>query len=329
MKVLGLISSPGDPAARVRIIQYIKPLELYGIRVKAAYSRPLRDSDTSSFTRFVKRTTGINEWRISDAIKTITRLPLLIRQHQFNVIWQNRLILPHHSFLEKKIKKPVVFDFDDAIWLTEGKEHVARAIARSLVVFAGNEYLAEFGVRYNKNVCVIPSTADTDRLFPANSPPVFTLGWIGTKSNFPYLDIIQPAITAFLKKNKDARFMVVSSVKPGQFNFDERQFVFREWSAKDENSLINEFSVGLMPLPDDDWTKGKCGYKILQYMACGRPAVVSPAGINGRLIETSNGGLAANSVQEWINAFELFKKDPALYRSCAENGRDFCSALFC
>jgi glycosyltransferase involved in cell wall biosynthesis len=323
MKVLGLISAPLDPASRVRIAQYEIPLEQYGIQLQTHYSLPLRDSDPPSYTKYVKRATGINEWRLSNAIKTISRYSLLIKQHRFNVIWQNRLILPHSAFFEKRWKKPLVFDFDDAVWLTEGRDELASALKTSEIVFAGNEYLADFATIHNKNVFIIPTTADTDRLVPGPLPSKFTLGWIGTQSNFPYLDLIKPSINDFLSKHADARFMVVSSTKPTQFNFDEKQFLFREWSEISESDLINEFTVGLMPLPDNDWTKGKCGYKILQYMSCGRPVVVSPTGINNQLIIKSNAGLMAGSDTEWLDAFEQLKNEPLQNRQYADNGREF------
>jgi glycosyltransferase involved in cell wall biosynthesis len=323
MKVLGLISAPWDPASRVRIAQYEQPLEQYGIQLQTHYSRPLRDSDPPNYTKLVKRATGINEWRLSNAIKTISRYSLLIKQHRFDLIWQNRLILPHSAFFEKRWKKPLVFDFDDAVWLTEGRDELASALKTAEIVFAGNEYLAEFAAIQNKNVFIIPTTVDTDRLVPGTLPPKFTLGWIGTQSNFPYLDLIKSPIIEFLRKHADARFMVVSSSMPTQFNFDEKQFLFRKWSGKDENDLINEFTVGLMPLPDNDWTKGKCGYKILQYMSCGRPVVVSPTGINNQLITKSNAGLMAGSDTEWLDAFEQLKNEPLQNRHYADNGREF------
>ncbi len=318
MKVLGLISSPIDPASRARIMQYNSYFTEAGIDLTPQYYTPHREADPAFWAFKLQKLTGINQWRTANIYKSIARLPLLVQQYQYNIIWLNRLVLPQNLFFEPKMRKPLVFDFDDAIWQTEGEKHVNAVIKRSAMIFAGNEYLAEYAKNFNENVHIIPTTVDTKKIYPINSEfENFNIGWIGSESNFKYLEIIKPAIIDFLSKNSDCNFTIVSSKKPPQFNFDNNRVIFKEWAADKENEFINEFSVGLMPLEVNSWTKGKCSFKMLQYMACGKPVIVTPVGMNNKLLSAGDIGYAAISTKEWLEALAEIKSD---YKNAKEKG---------
>ncbi len=322
MKVLGLISSLTDPSSRAGILQYKDYLEKENISLHPKYFSPYNYADPAPWMYRLNKITKINPWRFAWLQKTASRLPLLLQQHRYDLIWQNRLVLPQQSFYEKKFTKSVVFDFDDAIWLHDGEKNVAEAIAKADMVFAGNDYLADFALKHNQHVTIIPSVIDTSKLFPVPEKlKPFTIGWIGSISNYRFLELVKPAITDFLTANKDSRFIIVSSEKKGPFEFDDKRILFRKWSAEKENELINEFSIGLMPLTDDDFTRGKCSYKMLQYMACGKPVVVSPVGMNNKILATDTVGLPAVKNEDWLNAFEILKNDFSFYKTCAEKGR--------
>ncbi|HMU45937.1 MAG TPA: glycosyltransferase [Chitinophagaceae bacterium] len=322
MKILGLISSENDPASRTRIKQYKKEFASQNVLLSPRYFTPLRDKDPSRWMYRFRKTTGVSEWRIANFFKIISRLPLLQQQKKYDIIWENRLLLPHHSYFERRIKKPLVFDYDDAIWINEGEKQVQETISKSTLVFAGNEYLAEYGSKYNKKVCIIPTTVDTEILYPQNKiNETFVIGWIGTKSNFSFLEIIKQPIIDFLSQNSDSKFVVVSSEEPPQFKFDEKQVCFIPWSAENENNLINQFSVGIMPLPDNEYTRGKCSYKMLQYMACGKPAIVSPVGMNQKILSEDEVGFAASEEKQWFDLFVKLKNDDATRERLGQNGR--------
>jgi glycosyltransferase involved in cell wall biosynthesis len=321
MKVLGLISSYTHPSSRARILQY-KPYFTRSIELTIKNYLPERESNPAGWTRLLKKITGVSEWRTWDAVKTIGRLSLLKEQANYDLIWQNRLVMLHHSFFEKKIKKPVVFDFDDAIWMSEGKNQVNEALQRSAAVFAGNDYLAEYAKRFNQNVHIIPTTVDVERLKPLQKKhSVFTVGWIGTESNFKYLEMIKAPVIEFLEKNKDARLIIISSKPPSFFSFDGQRTVFKKWDESKENEMINEFDIGLMPLADDEWTRGKCSYKMLQYLACGKPAVVSPVGNNKTILEKAKVGLGAGSGSNWLQCMHELKNNGETYNEFSVNGR--------
>jgi glycosyltransferase involved in cell wall biosynthesis len=329
MKVLGLISSPTDPASRARIIQYKNHFTKKGVALLPRFFSPLKDADPPAWSHKLKKMTGINEWRSSNLIKTIGRIPLLFSQFGYDIIWQNRLLRANDFFWETKLCKPVIFDFDDAIWLIEGEQQVIKKIKLSTLIFAGNDYLANFAMKYNKNTVIIPSTIDTEILYPLKKETdLFTIGWIGSKSNFKYLEIAKPAILNFLSQNNDSRLIVVSSEKPTQFNFDNNRIIFKLWNSQNENEMINEFSVGLMPLTDNDWTKGKCSYKMLQYMACGKPVVVSPVGMNKYLLNSGNIGFAATHETDWLKALIEIKNNRKGAFEKGENGRRIVEADF-
>lgn len=323
MKVLGLISSPTDPASRARIMQYKNYFGEAGVELTSRFFSPFRDANPAPWTYKLKKLTTINEWRTANILKSLARLPLLIQQYNYDIIWQNRLVLPHHFFFENKFSKPLVFDFDDAIWLNEGEKQVKATISRAAMVFAGNDYLAEYSSALNKNIHIIPTTIDINKLFPLNNKDEkFNIGWIGTESNFKYLELIKPAVIEFLSKNSDSSFTIVSTIKPPQFTFDDNQVIFKSWVSDKENELINNFSVGLMPLEDNDWTKGKCSYKMLQYMACGIPVIVSPVGMNKQLLAAGDIGYAATKTQDWVIAITEIKNNKVDAIQKGHNGRE-------
>jgi glycosyltransferase involved in cell wall biosynthesis len=321
MKLLGLIASPTDPASRYRLLQYKPYLKSLDIELEARFFLPAKDSSPARWTHPIKKITGIGRWKTWNILQDVNRLPLLLQQFQYDVIWQSRMLLPYLLKADRAINKPVVFDIDDAVWLFENKGRLTKAIAASAEVFAGNEYLADWCSSYSHNVTLVPTTVDISRFFPLNNKDtVFTIGWIGTHSNFKYLELIKDAINQFLRKYDDARFVLISSTQPDFLKFDQDKVVFRQWDAATENDQINEFTTGIMPLADDDWTRGKCGFKLLQYMACSKPVIASPVGVNKKLLAAST-GLMATTPAEWLSAFEELYQDRSLCRSLGQNGR--------
>ena len=319
MKVLGLISSLEDPASRFRILQYQDYLAKMGANLYTKTFFPPKESDPPKALNIFSKRLNKKTWRL---IQYYSRKKYFAQQRSWDVIWQNRLLLYKNSTIEKQIKKPRVFDFDDAIWLTEGKEQVDAAIATADLVFAGNEFLADYAIKLNESTEIVPTTIDTNRFFNSNFlPQQFNLGWIGTRSNFKYLELIKKPILEFLQSHEEARLIIVSSHPPENLPVDGKKILFKLWSAVKENELINEFSVGLMPLADDEWSKGKCSAKMLQYMACAKPVIVSPVGNNLKIVNEASIGLHAGAEEEWLAAFQKLKNEPELAKELGNNGR--------
>lgn len=323
MKILGLISSPADPASRFRIIQYKPLLAEKGIQLTPRYYSPLRDNDPAAWMNSCQRLTGINAWRIANCFKQLGRWPVLLQQYRYELIWQNRLLLPFHNFFEKKYKTPLCFDMDDAIWINEGESQLNTVLEKSVRVFTGNEYLADYAAKKNKNTFIVPTPVNTELFIPAVSAEKspFTLGWIGSAGNLRYIEKIREVLLSFLQKNKSARLIIVSSAKPAGFPFDQERIIFRKWEASNEHLVIQEFSAGLMPLEDNAYTRGKCSFKMLQYMACGIPVLVSPVGMNRTLLKKSEIGFGAETDAAWTTALETLLHQPGFCKTAGANGR--------
>jgi glycosyltransferase involved in cell wall biosynthesis len=226
---------------------------------------------------------------------------------------------------------PWVFDFDDAVWVRyvspansylsylrfPGKTAFLCRHARE--VMAGNAYLRDYAARFNPSVAVVPTTIDTAAYRPrpprAAAPPV--IGWTGSYSTEKYLDLVRPALER-LRRRREFRLVVVGG---GAFRADGVEVEHRPWRAETETADLADLDVGLMPLPDADWERGKCGLKALQYMALGLPVVVSPVGVNAEIVGDGRSGLLARTPAEWEEALERLLADADLRRRLGVEGR--------
>jgi glycosyltransferase involved in cell wall biosynthesis len=230
--------------------------------------------------------------------------------------------------------KPIIFDFDDAIWVRDtrsvngwftqlrfpGKTSTVCRIASAVVV--GNEYLANYARGRNDNVHVIPSTVDLD-LFPLQPPldqeSPFVIAWTGSGSTLAHLETARAALERFGRKRKTVLLVICS--RPPDRAFDGLELQFVPWSAATEATYLGRSHVGIMPLPDDEYTRGKGGYKALLYMAAGRPVVLSPVGVNAAIVEHGRNGLWARSVDEWVGALDALADSRELRNRLARAGR--------
>jgi glycosyltransferase involved in cell wall biosynthesis len=241
--------------------------------------------------------------------------------------WLERQLLPGYLTLEPLLKRPLVFDVDDSIWLSKpwGVRSVAATARRADLVIAGNSVLANWFTPYARRIEIVPTAVDCSRFRPLPRPVAesggFTVGWIGTAGNLPYLQAIEAPLAKFLRRHDDATLLVVADRPPVFVAIPADRWSFRPWSEADEAAAINAMDVGLMPLPDTEWTRGKCSYKMLQYLACGRPVVVSPVGMNGDLLKTAEIGHAAVADAEWLESLEALYARPQEAARLGANGR--------
>jgi glycosyltransferase involved in cell wall biosynthesis len=230
--------------------------------------------------------------------------------------------------------KPIVFDFDDAIWIPDsrsvngwftrfrfpGKTATICRLASAVVV--SNTYLAGYARRRNTDVHVIPSTVDLN-LFPVQRPlddeHPFVIAWTGSASTLAHLETARAAIERFGRKRKTVLRVICS--RPPDRPFDGVDLQFVPWSAETEATSLGRSHVGIMPLPDDEYTRGKGGYKALLYMAVGRPAVLSPVGVNSEIVEHGRNGMLARSVDEWVMALDALAESRTLRDRVARAGR--------
>jgi glycosyltransferase involved in cell wall biosynthesis len=227
---------------------------------------------------------------------------------------------------------PIVFDFDDAIFVPYTSPangylsrlkfpQKTRAICRlSAHVLAGNPYLAAYARQFNERVTVIPTTIDTAKYRPAlnrTAAPVPVIGWSGSFSTLQHLDTLQSALRQLARKER-FRLRVIGS---SSYQLAGVEVEALPWRASSEADDLRQIEIGIMPLPDDEWSRGKCGLKALQYMALGIPTVCSPVGVNTEIIRDGGNGLLASTESEWIEKLTLLLRSAELRARLGEAGR--------
>ena len=254
----------------------------------------------------------------------LERLTFIYRSRGYDAVILQREMISTLPTLERLLPKPRVLDVDDAIYLHRNGR-AAEYIARSCsLVVCGNHYLAEKFSQWNSNVVVIPTGVDTDQLQPIlnrNVTELQIIGWIGTSGNYRYLELIEPALRKVLASFPNARLQIISNQFPVFLKHLGAQLDFRQWHPGIENDLLPRFSIGIMPLADGEWERGKCAFKMLQYMAAGVPVVVSPVGINKDIINRHDVGVTAVSESQWTEALAMFLNTPRIRARAGINGR--------
>ncbi len=266
-----------------------------------------------------------------DGAKLATRLPGAVRSWGADMTWLEREVLPGHHTLEPLLHRPVLFDVDDAIWLlSPGHERATRAIARrAACVVAGNDFLAEWFGTVAPAVERVWTAIDTDRFTPpADRHDGFVLGWTGSGSSQRYLRSVAPAIGRFMAEVPEATLVVMADVFVELPGIPVDRITLVPWSPTTEATAISGFDVGLMPLTGGDWAKGKCAFKMLQYLACAVPAVVSPVGMNSEVLAMAEVGLAAGSEAEWVEALLTLYRDRDTAAALGRNGRELAERAF-
>ncbi len=264
--------------------------------------------------------------------KLMMRVPGIVGSWRCDVSWVTRGMLDGHYTLEGWLRRPLVLDVDDAIWLTNprGEKAVARLAEAADAVFAGNSYLGEWFGQFNNRVHVVPTAVDTERFVPGEPAPdpSFVIGWIGTGGNLKYLYDIDAALAAVMAENRDAKLLVVSNVVPNFLTVPVERVEFVTWSPDVEVGCLQRMDVGIMPLRDGEWERGKCAYKMLQYMACAKPVVVSPVGMSREIVERSRVGKAAETEADWVDAIIDYSLDPALRAVHGRCGRQVVEQFY-
>ena len=326
IKMLGLaLYGPLAASHRYRLGQFVQGLADMGIDLQIRHLL----SDEYLHARFNGQALPLRSM-MKDGMN---RFKDLWHQDDFDAVMLQCELMPlMPGWLEQAlIRKPYIYDFDDAFYLKyrTGKMHWAKPLlgskfdgvmAGAAAVTAGNFGLADYASRFNGNAHYLPTVVDTDRYLPmkeSRDSEVFTVGWIGSPSTAPYLqELIEPLSN--LGKEGAVRLIVIGARAPKIPNVS---IVEHEWHEHNELELINAFDVGVMPLADDDWARGKCAFKLIQYMACAVPVIASPVGANVDVVNKESGMLAANA-KEWLDAFRLLRDKPAMRMNMGEAGRD-------
>jgi len=334
LRLLALSPVPPEGAGcRFRVMQYIPALEHAGFAVTVA---PFFDA---AFFDLVYRP-GHHARKVAAFLRqSVRRFQLLLTRERFDAFFVYREAYPFgpavfESVLAHTGGRPLIYDFDDAIFLSNSSEanrlasslkypqKVPAIIRRSAMVLAGNDYLADYARRFNSSVEVLPTCVDTNVFVPRKTPrpagAPLVVGWIGTPTTAAYLKSLSVSLGRLAS---DHAFEVRVSGSGGAVEFPGVKTVNERWSLDREVELFNTCDVGVYPLTDDEWAKGKCGFKAIQFMACGVPVVAAAVGVNREIIQDGVNGFLASTEREWHQKLGLLLADADLRQRLGGAGR--------
>lgn len=329
MRVLFFTDGPLSPGSRFRCLQFFPWLERRGIscEVQFAYDERYNEVHEKAWAPLYK------------ASGRLLRAGRLVFERGHDLIFLHKTTMAVTGlpeFLHGFRHTPTVFDFDDAIYLGVGgatssarERTFRRAVDSATHVIAGNAHLAERAQAPWKTT-VIPTVVDTTRYVPgpAHDEREFVIGWIGTASNFPYLRAVLPQVLSAVEQVPRARVRVVSNGVLPEYLAHPKVEQWR-WTEERELMALQSFDLGLMPLPDTEQTRGKCGFKMLQCMATGVPVVASAVGANPGLFEPSGAGVLVAPGGDWVKAvLEVMQRPRPELRAMGAAGRAHVEARY-
>ena len=332
MRVLALVPSLYDtsPGQRYRLEQWEPLLRERGVEITYA---PFESSELHE-TVYKPGQLGHKLKLVSQSL--LRRFSLLSKIKDYDVVYVFReAALLGPPVFERLIHQrgvPIVFDFDDAIFVSykspsngylsylkfAGKTKTICRISAHVMV--GNPYLADYASRVNQNVTIIPTTIDTGKYKPLSgrqrSGPI-VIGWTGSHSTVQHLDTLRGALQK-LASRESFRLRVIGTPS---YKLDGVNVESMMWHSETEIEDLSAVDIGVMPLPDDNWSKGKCGLKALQFMALGIPTICAPVGVNTDIIQDNENGFIAGSEDEWVEKLSLLAQNPELRKRLGDAGR--------
>lgn len=331
MRVVALTTGRNVPSARFRVRQHLVGLAGRGVVVREMTSAISAYADVPAppwiARRRPVRRVAAGAWA---AAKLAGRAPGVVASHRCDATWLERCLLPGWPTFERLLGRPLVLDVDDAIWLRPPMgERALRQVARqATVVLAGSRHIADRLADWAERVELVPTAIDVRRFTPdpAQRSSRFRIGWTGTASNFPYLEAVAPALAQFVSRH-DAEILVVADAPPVLKGVDPSRLRYQRWSREVEVTAVQSMHVGIMPLAFDEWSRSKCAFKILQYLACGVPFVATPVGMNSDVLDLG-GGLPAIEKDAWLEALEELYADEALRDRLGSEGRRLSEIRF-
>ncbi|MBU2575130.1 MAG: glycosyltransferase family 4 protein [Elusimicrobia bacterium] len=319
MKILFLtVGDETMASSRTRAFQYIPHLVNYGISCRiVVYDRP----SPWRWKPLIGKLAGAKN-HLAAYLRLLLFLPFC------DIFFIQKVLLP--AFFLNLIRlcgKKMVFDFDDAIYIDEFSAETDRrqlrpfenAVRASSLVVLENDAAAAFAGRFNNNILKITGPIDTDRYRPAGTTGPVCVGWIGHPATTCYLKRLLGVLDELRKLRPETKFLFIGATSPDLGDFGQYSV---NWSLETEVELLSKIDIGLMPLADNEWTRGKGGYKLLQYMAMGIPSLASPVEINRELTEDGRTGFLPDSPDAWLKNLTTLLDNPDLRRELGKNARD-------
>lgn len=316
-------------SSRYRTFQYLPWLEQTGFRCEV---RPLFDE-----AYLVHRYTS-GRGQIRDILRAfLRRLGALVIARRFDLVVIEYELLPYFPALLERLLRWVggsyLVDYDDALFHQYDQhkngwvrrllgQKIAQVMRGAHLVTAGNAYIADYARRAGaKRVEIISTVIDLER-YPRAPPTqrsnsIFTIGWIGSPATAKYLEAIAPALAEVCADGM-GRVRLLGS---GPVDLPGVPVEVLQWDETTEVNTMQQFDVGIMPLPDEPWERGKCGFKLIQYMACRLPVVASPVGVNSEIVEPGVNGFLAGTTEAWAQALRMLMDDAGLRQRMGQAGR--------
>lgn len=309
-----LAGTKQQASPRYRVIQYIPKLKKAGFSIEVHYPTKKQKGIMRAFSSFIENRNIIQ--------KSINHDIVFIQKRLFN------------KSLVKKLKEngaKLVFDFDDSILASQQEKSFTtrkRTIKRfksickhADLIIAGNKHLAQQTIEPTGTVRVLPTVVNIDRYLPQEQPHIdnsIIIGWIGQPVNHEYIIEIEPALRQLAEKYPNLMLHVISR---GKFTINGVNVKNIEWNEKDETQLLRQIDIGIMPIPDNEWSKGKCALKAIQYMAAGIPVVCSNIGANREVVRDKTDGYLVDTLSEWESALEILISNHELRYQMGTSGR--------
>ena len=309
-----------SPSQRFRFEQYTEFFDRNGF--KCIHSYLINESDDKIF---YSRGKLFGKFRI--LLKSITKriIEILLIGRKDIVFVQRESIMIGTSFFEKILSKKarLIYDFDDSIWIknisksNEGfgwlksPDKIPEIMKSAHHIIAGNKYLADYARNYNGNIDIIPTTIDMNKYQLGKEKEFvepYCIGWSGSFSTIQHFELVIPALKDLKKKYRDKIYFKV--IGDENYECKDLNLTGIKWDLKNEINELSEIDIGIMPLPDDEWSRGKCGLKGLQYMSLGIPTIMSPVGINKEIITDGQNGFLARNKNEWIDKISFLIEQP-------------------
>jgi glycosyltransferase involved in cell wall biosynthesis len=319
-------------SSRVRFYQYFPHLTAQGVEIIGApffddeYVRNLYQGQRASLTRVLRA--------------YLKRLSILGSSSSFDLLWVEKELFPWlPPWFEGLLHRPYVVDYDDAVFHRYDMHSSGlvrallghktdRVMSQAELVIAGNEYLAERARRAGaRQVECLPSVVDVSRyaLTESAGNSIFRIGWIGSPVTAPYLDLVREAIGR-LSQESPVSLTLIGSGKLRSFSTIPTETL--PWNETMELEMSRMFDVGIMPLVDGPFERGKCGYKLIQYMASGLPVIASPVGVNQTIVEPDVNGYLATSSSDWLVALRKLRDSVETRKFMGEAGRRKAEQLY-
>lgn len=331
MNILFIVPYPTEgPSNRFRVEQYLPFLKKEGIEYR------VRPFFSSRFYKILYKRGFLIKKSIFFIISFLRRMLDIISACRYDIVFIHREVFPFGSFMESFLRlfsKKIIYDFDDAIFLPNVSDSnrlieafkdvtkTEKIIRSSSHVIAGNIFLKNYAARSNKNVSVLPTPIDTDIYIP-NSDRRYgtsvTMGWIGSVTTLKYLDIIADVFADILTKYVDVKLSVIGGTWRG---VNSTKVICKDWQLDSEIRDLQSFDIGIMPLKNDAWAKGKCAFKIIEYMSVGIPVVASAVGMNNEVIQDGINGFLATGESDWQRKLSLLIENPDLRLAMGMAGR--------